>query len=136
MPKVRLVDTYRVRQGVSVPGADPSIRLRGEFVEVSEEDLARLRSEIGEGGIFDDLTEENLEVEGAAEESVPSPSQGLIDAVGQSTAENLAAAGFATLEEARDASRADLLAVTLVGESTIDNKIYAEEAPSDAGEEE
>lgn len=62
MPRVRLRDTFRTSNGIAVPGADPSIRLRGEFVEVSEEELERLRSAI-KSSRFPALSLDNLDVD-------------------------------------------------------------------------
>lgn len=62
MPRVRLKDTPRVYNGIGVPGADPSIRLRGEFVEVSEEELDGLKEAI-QGGKFPALTLDNIDVD-------------------------------------------------------------------------
>lgn len=137
MPKVRLQNTYRTAQGVSIPGADPSVRIRGSFVEVSREDLDRLKTAIDENPAFEDLTRDNLQVEWpGGEEPAPEPGADLVDAVGQSTAENLAAAGFETLEDARAVDKEDLLDVPLVGDATIKNKIRAsEDSGSDESDE-
>lgn len=62
MPRVRLRDTFRTSNGVTIPGAEPSIRVRGEFVEVSEDDLERLRSAI-QSSRFPALTLDNLDVD-------------------------------------------------------------------------
>lgn len=62
MPRVRLTDTFRVQNGIEVPSADPSKRLRGDFVELTEQELSALKDELGEGGKFPDLSEKNLDV--------------------------------------------------------------------------
>ena len=119
MPEVRLTDTFRIGVGIEVPGADPSKRLRGEFVELTDEEVQALRSELGEGGKFPDLSEENLEFsEADSEEGVGDP---LAEVVGNAQAGRFRDAGFETLEEAKAASDEELEEVHGVGSATIDD---------------
>ena len=125
MPEVRLTGRFRVQNGIEVPTADPSKRLRGEFVEVSEEELAALKAELGDGGLFSDLSEENLEVrreeehEPSEKEPEPGEEKALEDVVSETKADNLREAGFETLPDARGATDEELDAVEGIGDVTI-----------------
>jgi hypothetical protein len=125
MPEVRLTDTFRVGVGIEVPGADPSKRLRGEFVELTGEELQALRSELGEGGKFPDLSEENLKIRGAdSDEGEGDP---LAKVVGDTTADRFRSAGFETLEEVKAASDEEIEEVYGVGSATINDIRDAEQ---------
>jgi len=116
MPRVRLRNTYRTRVGIEIPGADPSKRLRGEFIEVTRNELDSLKAALGDGGRFPDLSEENIEID-----SVSEAEDALARAVGPKTAESLRAAGVETIEEAKEASDDALGEIEGVGPATIEN---------------
>jgi Ran GTPase-activating protein (RanGAP) involved in mRNA processing and transport len=125
MPEVRLTDTFRIGVGIEVPGADPSKRLRGEFVELTGEELQALRAELGEGGKFPDLSEENLEIRGnKSNEEEHDP---LTEVVGDIIADRFRDAGFETLQEVKAASDEELEEVYGVGSATIDDIRDAEQ---------
>jgi hypothetical protein len=125
MPEVRLRNTFRIGVGIEVPRADPSKRLRGEFVELTGEELQALRSELGGGGKFPDLSEENLEIQGANSDG--GEGDPLTEVVGDTTADRFRNAGFETLEEAKAASDEELEEVYGVGGATIDDIRDAEQ---------
>ena len=125
MREVRLTDTFRIRVGIELPGADPSKRLRGEFVELTSEELQALRSELGEGGKFSDLSEENLEIQGADFDE--GEGDLLTEVVGDTIADRFRNAGFETLEEVKAASDEDLEEVYGVGDATINDIRDAEQ---------
>lgn len=89
---------------------------RGEWVEVDGRTATEMLS-VAEAK--PEIPHEAIQVE-VLDEGGGSPGDDLVEAVGEATAEDIAAAGLRTIEAAKEAADEELDAITGVGSATID----------------